>query len=363
MPSHLALAPLNGRVALITGVTGQDGSYLAELLLAKGYRVWGMTHRSANANTIHIAHLLSGSIQDPNRFQMISGDLRDSSSLVNVLKNVQPDELYHLGAQSHIQASFEDPELTGDVTGLGAIRLLEAVRKLGLPTRFFAASSSEIFGKDAESPQTEKTPFHPSNPYGIAKVYAFHATVHYRECHGLFAVNGILYNHESPRRNETFVTRKITRAIGRILAGQQRFVSLGNLEACRDWGFAGDYVEGMWRMLQAKSPEDYILASGTTHTLREFCQLAFQHVGLPMTWHGQGLDETGIAPDGRTILKIDPRYFRPGEMHAPCGDAAKARQKLGWNPTVTFEELVRMMVDHDLALARDERGDESGKMS
>ncbi|WP_437227397.1 GDP-mannose 4,6-dehydratase [Planctomicrobium sp. SH661] len=342
------------RKALITGVTGQDGSYLAELLLAKGYEVWGIVRQSSSKNTSRIDHLLSGEGVNGRKLKVVSGDLCDTASLVEILKTIRPDELYHLGSQSHVQVSFESPEYTGDVVGLGTIRLLEAIRKLDLPTRFFGACSSEIFGKAAESPQTEQTPFHPRNPYGVAKVYAFHSTINYRESYGMFAVNGILYNHESPRRGESFVTRKITRAIGKILTGEQQSVLLGNLDVRRDWGFAGDYVRGMWQMLQAESPDDFILATGETHSLREFCELAFQHVGMPISWRGAGIDEVGVTEDGRSVVQIDPNYFRPTEANAVCGDATKARQKLRWSPEVSFEGLVQMMVDHDVALARHE---------
>jgi len=348
--------PPHGKTALITGVTGQDGSYLAELLLSKGYDVCGVVRRSSSVNTSRIDSLLHGIPEAKNRFRIVSGDLCDTSSLVNIMKSVRPDELYNLGSQSHVQVSFEVPEYTGDVTGLGAIRLLEAIRELELPTRFFEASSSEIFGKATESPQTERTRFHPRNPYGIAKVYAFYATMNYRESYGMFAANGIMYNHESPRRGEMFVTRKITRAIGRIMTGQQQELTLGNLDVRRDWGFAGDYVKGMWQMLQAEKPDDYVLATGTTHSLREFCELAFQFAETPITWQGTGVDEVGLTAAGKTVIRIDPRYFRPAEVDAAWGDATKARVELGWNPEVSFEGLVQMMVEHDLALARNELG-------
>lgn len=343
-----------GKKALITGITGQDGSYLADLLLGKGYEVWGVLRRASTPNTGNISHLLAATEGSDPRLKLVQGDLSDGSSLFRILQTTRPDEVYNLGAQTHVQASFELPEYTGDVTGLGAIRLLDAIRKLDLPARFFEASSSELFGQAAEVPQTERTPFHPRNPYGVAKAYAFYATMNYRESYGMFAVNGIMYNHESPRRGETFVTRKITRALGRIIAGEQTELLLGNLDVRRDWGFAGDYVEGMWRMLQAERPADYVLATGETHTVRDFCELAFQHVGLPLHWKGTGIHEEGLTADGHVRVRIDPRYFRPAEINTVWGDATKAREELGWTPKVTFAGLVQMMVDHDVALAHSE---------
>lgn len=340
------------KTALITGVTGQDGSYLAEFLLEKGYDVWGIVRSSVSSNHGLMGHLLSGDDDRSQRFHLVSGDLCDAERLLEILDQVRPDELYNLAAQSHIGVSFDEPVLTGDVVGLGTVRLLEGIRKLGLSTRFFEASSSEIFGSASESPQTESTPVSPRNPYGAAKAYAFFVTRCYREAHAQFAVNGILYNHESPRRSEAFVTRKVTRSAGRIAAGLQSELWLGNLDVRRDWGFAGDYVAGMWRMLQAESPDDYILATGETHSLREFCEIAFRHVGMPIQWQGEGIGEQGVTADGRTVIRIDPRFFRPVEATSLCGDASKARQKLGWAPRVTFEELVRLMGDHDLGLAQ-----------
>jgi GDPmannose 4,6-dehydratase len=267
---------------------------------------------------------------------------------------VRPDEIYNLGAQSHVKVSFEVPEYTGEVTGLGTVRVLEAMRDLGLESRFYQASSSELFGKALEAPQREATPFYPRSPYAAAKAYAFHITRNYRESYGIFAVNGILFNHESPRRGETFVTRKITRAVAQIVHGKQDRLYLGNLDSRRDWGFAGDYVEAMWMMLQADVPDDYVIATGETHSVREFCTLAFGEAGLPLEWEGQGIDEKGIGPDGRVLVEIDTSYFRPAEVDNLWGDATKARQQLGWSPTVHFEELVRLMVQHDLQVASGE---------
>lgn len=344
----------NRKSALITGVTGQDGSYLAEFLLEKGYDVWGVVRSLEHSDRSNIAHLLNEEEERSKRFHLVSGDLCETESLVAILKQIRPDELYNLGAQSHIGVSFDRPEYTADVVGLGAVRLLEGIRQLGLSTRFFEASSSEVFGTVAESPQTEKTPFQPRTPYGAAKAYAFFVTRMYRESHGQFAVNGILYNHESPRRRESFVTRKVTRAIGRIVTGAQTELLLGNLEVRRDWGYAADYVIGMWQMLQAERPDDYILATGTTHSLREFCERAFRHAGIPIQWQGKGIDEIAVTDDGRTVIRIDPQLFRPTELNAVCGDPGKARSELGWSPKVSFDELVGLMVDHDLTLARTE---------
>ena len=336
------------RKALITGVTGQDGSYLAELLLEKGYRVWGMARRASTSNTARIAHLLTGE----HAFELVSGDLGDASSLNRILKRLRPDEIYNLGAQSHVQVSFDIPDYTGVVTGIGTVRLLEAMLDLDLEARFYQASSSEMFGKVVESPQTESTPFHPRSPYAAAKVYAHHITRNYREAYDLFAVNGILFNHESPRRGETFVTRKISMAAAAIKHGLQEVLSLGNLESSRDWGYAADYVRAMWMMLQAEAPDDYVIATGETHTVRDFCELAFAHVDMPITWQGSGIDEVGIDSDGRVRIDIDARFFRPAEVDFLLGDASYARQSLGWEPHVSFRELVEMMVDSDLEPAR-----------
>lgn len=342
--------PLNGRRAFITGITGQDGSYLAELLLGKGYEVWGMVRRSSSFNRERIDPLYEDPALHEIRLHLVYGDLNDASSINRIMKTVKPHEIYNLGAQSHVKVSFDVPEYTAEVTGLGTIRLLEGMRELGLEARFYQASSSELYGKVVETPQTERTPFYPRSPYAAAKAYAFYVTRNYREAYGMFAVNGILFNHESPRRGETFVTRKISRAVAGIRAGRKERLTLGNLDAQRDWGFAGDYVEGMWRMLQAETPDDYVIATGETHSVREFCDLAFGHVGLPLTWQGSGVEEQGIAPDGRVLVAVDPRYFRPTEVDLLLGDASKACQELGWAPKVSFKELVVMMVEADISL-------------
>jgi GDPmannose 4,6-dehydratase len=336
---------------LITGVTGQDGSYLAEFLLDRGYQVWGVVRRSSSNNTQRVEHLLADPAEGSRRFELVNGDLNDASSLNRILKTVRPDEIYNLGAQSHVQVSFDVPEYTGEVTGIGCVRLLEAMRELDLAARFYQASSSELYGKVVETPQTETTPFYPRSPYAVAKAYAFHITRNYREAYGMFAVNGILFNHESPRRGETFVTRKVTRAVAAIKEGLQADLSLGNLDASRDWGFAGDYVEAMWMMLQADQPQDYVIATGETHTVREFCEIAFAHAGLPISWRGSGLDEQGVTADGRVVVRVDPEFFRPAEVDYLLGDASKARRELGWEPRVSFEQLVQMMADADLAAA------------
>jgi GDPmannose 4,6-dehydratase len=312
------------KTALITGITGQDGSYLAELLLEKGYDVHGIIRRSSVRNTGRIDHIFD-------RLKIHYGDLGEGGVLTRLITKVQPDEIYNLGAMSHVKVSYEIPEYTADVTGVGALRLLEAVREVGCLPRIYQASSSEMFGS-ALPPQSETTPFHPRSPYGCAKVFAYWATVNYRESYGLHASNGILFNHESPRRGLTFVTRKITQAVARIARGEQKELVLGNLNAKRDWGFAGDYVEGMWRMLQADKPDDYVLATGEAHSVREFCELAFRQVGLDWEKH----------------VRVDPSYFRPAEVDFLLGDPSKARQQLGWNPSVNFLGLVKMMVQHDL---------------
>jgi GDPmannose 4,6-dehydratase len=318
--------------ALITGVTGQDGSYLAELLLDKGYEVHGVIRRASTFNTSRVDHLYRDPHEEGTLFFLHYGDLTDGSRLVTLLQQVQPDEVYHLGAQSHVRVSFDEPEYTGDTTGTGTTRLLEAIRMIGLQCRFYQASSSEMFGA-APPPQNELTPFHPRSPYGVAKVYSYWMTRNYREAYGMFAVNGILFNHESPRRGETFVTRKITRAAARIKAGLDHELYLGNLDAVRDWGYAAEYVEGMWRMLQADEPGDYVLATGTAYTVRDFVQLAFEHLGL----------------DWREHVRFDGRYLRPAEVDALIGDYAKAEVELGWKPGVQVPELVRIMVDADYA--------------
>lgn len=340
----------NGKRALLTGVTGQDGSYLAELLLAKGYEVWGMVRRSSSFNRGRIDHLWRDPHEADVRFHLAYGDLNDASSLNSLLKKVKPDEIYNLGAQSHVKVSFEIPEYTAEVTGVGTIRLLEAMREVGSEARFYQASSSELFGKVVETPQRETTPFYPRSPYAAAKAYAFYVTRNYREAYDVFAVNGILFNHESPRRGESFVTRKISLTAARIAAGLQDRLYLGNLDAQRDWGFAGDFVEAMWRMLQAPEPDDYVVATGETHTVREFCELAFARVNLALYWEGSGVEEKGIGRDGRILVAVDPRYFRPTEVDLLLGDASKARQVLGWQPKVVFKDLVNMMVDADVEL-------------
>jgi GDPmannose 4,6-dehydratase len=312
------------RKAFITGITGQDGSYLAEILLEKDYEVYGMIRRSSSFNTARIDHIFGD-------IELVFGDLTDGSVLNRLMRTIQPDEVYNLGAQSHVQVSFEIPEFTADTTGMGTLRLLDAIREEGVRCRFYEAGSSEMFGKVVETPQTETTPFHPRSPYGVSKVFGYWITRNYREAYGMYAVNGILFNHESPRRGPTFVTRKVTRAIGAILRGEQDELRLGNLEAKRDWGFARDYMEGAWQMLQAAEPDDYILATGETHSVREFLDEAFGYVDLD--WHD--------------YVKIDERYFRPAEVDMLLGDASKAREKLGWEPSVRFPELVRLMVDHD----------------
>lgn len=322
--------------ALITGITGQDGSYLAELLLAKGYAVYGIIRRSSSFNTGRIDQVYEDPHIPEARLRLVFGDLNDGSSLNRILRTIQPDEIYNLGAQSHVRVSFDIPEYTGDVTGLGTVRLLEAIREVGLRPKFYQASSSEMFGKVQEIPQRETTPFYPRSPYGAAKVYAHWITVNYREAYGLFACSGILFNHESPRRGETFVTRKITKAAARIKLGLQRELFLGNLEAKRDWGFAGDYVQAMWMMLQADQPDDYVIATGETHTVQEMLELAFETVGL----------------DWRPYVKIDPRYYRPTEVDLLIGDASKAKTVLGWEPKMSFHELITMMVRADVVAER-----------
>jgi len=320
--------------ALITGVTGQDGSYLTELLVNKGYEVYGLIRRSSSFNTGRIDHIYQDPHEKDLKLRLVYGDLNDASSLNRIVKTIQPDEIYNLGAQSHVKVSFEVPEYTAEIVGLGATRLLEAIRDSGIKTKYYQASSSEMFGKVQEIPQSEKTPFYPRSPYGAAKVYAYWITVNYREAYNMFACNGILFNHESPRRGETFVTRKITMALARIKHGVQDKLFLGNLDAKRDWGFAGDYVEAMWLMLQQDKPEDYVIATGETHSVKEFLHAAFDYAGL----------------DWRKYVKIDKRYFRPTEVDLLIGNSAKAHKKLSWKPKVNFKELVQMMVDADMEL-------------
>jgi GDPmannose 4,6-dehydratase len=339
------------RRALVTGITGQDGSYLAELLLAKGYEVWGLVRRSSSLNTQRIDHV-GHDPRDPDaRLRLMHGDLTDASSIHQILKTAQPDEVYNLAAQSHVDVSFDLPEYTADVTGVGTVRLLKTIRELGLECKFFQASSGEVYGAAKETPQTETTPFHPRNPYAAAKAYSFYITQNYREAYGLFAANGILFNHESPRRGESFVTRKITRAAARIKTGLQDRVYLGNLDAKRDWGYAADYVEAMWLMLQASKPSDYVIASGESHSVRHFCELAFELLDMPIHWEGKGVSEQGITADGKVVVEVDLRYIRPAEVDILVGDATKARCELGWKPKVRFHQLVQMMVEHDLRIA------------
>lgn len=336
--------------ALITGITGQDGSYLAELLLEKGYRVHGIIRRASTFNTARIDHLFQDPHEREVKLVLHYGDLADASTISRIIGEVNPDEIYHLGAQSHVKVSFDMPEYTGDVTGLGTLRILEAIRSRGLETKFYQASSSEMFGKvSAENlPITENTPFYPRSPYGCAKVYAYWITRNYRESYGMFAVNGILFNHESPRRGETFVTRKITRGLARIKLGKDERLYLGNLDAKRDWGYAKDFVRGMHLMLQQDKPDDYILSTNETHTVREFTELAARHLGFDLQWKGSGGDEKGLdKKTGRTIIEIDPKYFRPSEVDVLLGDYGKAKKMLQWQPEVTFAKLVELMAQAD----------------
>ena len=339
------------RVALITGITGQDGSYLAELLLEKGYEVHGIKRRSSSFNTERVDHLY----QDPHlsdvHFHLHYGDLTDATNLIRVMQEVQPAEIYNLAAQSHVQVSFETPEYTANADALGTLRLLEGIRILGLrdKVRFYQASTSELYGNAPETPQTETTPFRPRSPYAAAKLYAYWITVNYREAYGLHASNGILFNHEGPRRGETFVTRKITQAVAAIHLGRQDRVYLGNLDAKRDWGHARDYAEGMWLILQQPQPDDYVLATGESHSVREFVELAFAEIGLVIKWQGKGAQEQGLcSKTGRVLVQIDPRYFRPTEVDVLLGDAAKAHKALGWKPRLKFRDLVREMVAADI---------------
>ena len=335
--------------ALITGITGQDGSYLTELLLEKGYEVHGIIRRQSSQNTERIDHILNDSAFAKRVF-LHYGDLTDSSNAHGLIQAIQPDEVYNLAAQSHVAVSFEVPEYTAEATGVGTIRLLEAVRQSGLPIRFYQASTSELFGGLPETaPQSESTPFYPKSPYGAAKLYSFWITKNYRESYGMFACNGILFNHESPRRGETFVTRKITLAVTRIAKGLQEKLTLGNLEAKRDWGFAGDYVEGMWRILQQDQPEDYVLATNETHTVREFVEKAFAETGVPIRWEGEGSNEKGYdAKTGKLLVDVSEQFYRPAEVELLWGDSTKAEHELGWRRKVGFDELVKMMVAADL---------------
>lgn len=336
--------------ALITGITGQDGSYLTEFLLRKGYEVHGIIRRGSTFNTKRIDHLFEDPEIGNKSLFLHYGDLTDSSNLNRVIEKLKPDEIYNLGAQSHVQVSFEVPEYTAETDGIGTLRLLDAIKESGLKCKFYQASTSELFGGlPGTAPQSEKTPFYPKSPYGAAKLYSYWITVNYREAYDVFACNGILFNHESPRRGETFVTRKITRAIASIIAKKQEKLSLGNLDAKRDWGFAGDYVEGMWLILQQDKPEDYVLASNETHTVREFVELAFNEVGIYIVWKGKGVDEKGYDKDtGKILVDINPRYFRPSEVELLWGDCSKIEKELGWKRKVDFGRLVNMMVDSDM---------------
>jgi GDPmannose 4,6-dehydratase len=336
--------------ALITGVTGQDGAYLSEFLLGKGYEVHGVKRRTSLFNTDRIDHLIEGAPGHDGRYVLHHGDMTDSSSLLRILQDVQPDEIYNLAAQSHVAVSFEEPEYTANSDALGALRLLEAIRILRLEkkSRFYQASTSELYGLVQETPQTETTPFHPRSPYGVAKLYAYWITVNYREAYGLYACNGILFNHESPLRGETFVTRKITRGLARIKAGLEDCLYLGNLDALRDWGHARDYVEMMWLMLQQEKPEDFVIATGQQYSVRDFVNAAARELGMTLTWQGEGVGEKAVDENGRTVVAVSERYFRPAEVETLLGDASKAREKLGWQPRVPFEDLVREMTEADL---------------
>ncbi|WP_321301857.1 GDP-mannose 4,6-dehydratase [uncultured Sphaerochaeta sp.] len=352
------------KTALITGITGQDGSYLAEFLIEKGYDVHGVIRRSSSFNTSRIEHLyIEELLKDMHSKRMIHlhyGDMTDSTNLIRLIREIKPDEIYNLAAMSHVKVSFEVPEYTADTDGVGTLRLLEAVRFLGYEktTRIYQASTSELYGKVQEIPQTETTPFYPRSPYAVAKLYGYWITRNYREAYGMFAVNGILFNHESERRGETFVTRKVTLAVARIRKGTQEKLYLGNLSAKRDWGYAKDYVECMWLMLQHESPEDFVIATGEMHTVREFVELAFKEAGITLHWEGNGIDEKGICTKtGKTLVEVDPRYFRPTEVEQLLGDPTKAKTLLGWNPRKTsFEQLISLMVKHDMKLVeREER--------
>ena len=345
------------KVALITGITGQDGAYLAEFLLGKGYEVHGIKRRTSLFNTDRIDHLYQDPHVSARKFILHYGDMTDSSSLVHVIQKVQPDEIYNLAAQSHVAVSFEEPEYTANSDALGALRILEAIRILGLTrkTRFYQASTSELYGLVQETPQKETTPFYPRSPYGVAKLYAYWITVNYREAYGMFACNGILFNHESPIRGETFVTRKITRALARIKLGLQDCLYLGNMNSLRDWGHARDYVEAQWLMLQQEKPEDFVIATGEQHSVRDFVNVAAARLGMTLKWSGKGVDEKAVDASGKTVVAVDPRYFRPAEVETLLGDPTKAKTKLGWSAKVSFEKLVEEMVVEDLKAAeRDE---------
>jgi GDPmannose 4,6-dehydratase len=338
------------KVALVTGITGQDGSYLAELLLNKGYEVHGIKRRSSQFNTERIDHLYTDPHFKGLPFYLHYGDMSDSTNLIRIIQETQPDEIYNLAAQSHVQVSFDSPEYTADVDALGAMRMLEAIRILGMEkkTKFYQASTSELYGKVQEVPQKETTPFYPRSPYGVAKLYAYWITVNYREAYGIYSVDGILFNHESPRRGETFVTRKITRAAVRIAAGTQDKTFLGNLNAKRDWGHAKDFVNGMWLMMQQDEPDDFVLATGQTTSVRDFCDMAFGHAGIELEWQGEGVNEVGINKEtGKPVIEVDPQYFRPTEVELLIGDSTKAREKLGWTFDYQIDDLVKDMIESD----------------
>jgi GDPmannose 4,6-dehydratase len=344
---------MENKTALISGITGQDGSYLTEFLLEKGYNVHGIIRRASSFNTFRIDHIYNNPELRDKRFFLHHGDLTDSSNLNRLVEKIRPDEIYNLGAQSHVQVSFEVPEYTAEVDGVGTLRFLDAIKETGIKTKFYQASTSELYGMVQEVPQTEKTPFYPRSPYAAAKLYAYWVVVNYREAYGLFACNGILFNHESERRGKTFVTRKISVAVANIMTGQQDKLMLGNLDARRDWGYAPEYVEGMWKMLQIDEPDDFVLATNETHKIREFVEEAFRVLGEEIEWSGSGTDEKGILKSsGKEVVAIDPRYFRPTEVDLLIGDYSKAREKLGWEPKTTFKELVKKMVKADYKKAK-----------
>jgi GDPmannose 4,6-dehydratase len=339
---------MSKKVALISGITGQDGSYLTELLLDKGYDVHGIIRRASSFNTFRIDHIYNSKDLLNKRFFLHYGDLTDSSNLNRLVEKIRPDEIYNLGAQSHVQVSFEVPEYTAEVDGIGTLRFLDAIKETGINTRFYQASTSELYGKVQEIPQKETTPFYPRSPYAAAKLYAYWIVVNYREAYNLFACNGILFNHESERRGKTFVTRKISVGVAKIMAGSDEILSLGNLDAKRDWGYAPEFVEGMWRMLQVDTPDDFVLATNETHTVREFIEEAFRFFGEEVVWQGQGVDETGVLKStGKKVVAINPKYFRPTEVDLLIGDYSKAKEKLGWEPKTKFKDLVRIMVEAD----------------
>ncbi len=352
-----------GKVAFITGITGQDGAYLAELLLKKGYIVHGLKRRSSSFNTGRIDHLYQDPHVSKRNFILHHGDMTDSTNLIRIIQEIQPDEIYNLAAQSHVHVSFETPEYTANADGLGTLRILEAIKLLGMveKTKFYQASTSELYGIAQEVPQNENTPFYPRSPYAVAKLYGYWITVNYREAYNMYACNGILFNHESPVRGETFVTRKITRAAVRISMGTQEQVYLGNLDAKRDWGHAGDFVDGMWRMLQQEKPEDFVLATGVTTTIREFAERAFAEVGITLGWSGRGVDEVGRdTKTGNTVVSVDPTYFRPTEVDLLIGDASKARKKLNWKPIIDLQQMIEEMIASDLEEARKDQHLQSG---